>query len=137
MTQQQKQKERPQQATRTVGEIVIATLDLLLSLPLIFVLVKVFQARAPGDNVNGTSAGLFLATCIVLLSAGLLLWARQYKLARLFQWIAALSTLIFTLISVIQIWSHITTLWITCVLYGAVTLVLTTLALLLQKQKEN
>jgi hypothetical protein len=63
MTQQQKQKERPQQATRTVGEIVIATLDLLLSLPLIFVLVKVFQARAPGDNVNGTSAGLFLRAC--------------------------------------------------------------------------
>ena len=137
MTQQQKQQERPRQAPRTVGDLVIATLDLLLSLPLIFVLIKVFQARTPGDNVNWTSAGLFLATCIVLLSAGLLLWARQHRVARLFQWLAALSTLIFTIFSVIQIWPHITTLWITCILYAAVTLILTTLALLLQKQKDD
>jgi hypothetical protein len=137
MTQQQKQRERPKQAPRNVGEIVIATLDLLLSLPLIFVLIKAFQSRPPEGLETWFSASLLFVIAFGLMSAGLLLGIRQQKLARSCQWIAALGAIIFMTMQVVQIWPHIATLWITCILYVIVALILSTLALLLQKLKED
>ena len=91
MTQQQKQRERPTHASRTAGELMIATLDLLLGLPLACLVLVVM--REP-TNAHDLRAWLMIAPLIVialgLTTAGVLVSLRQCRLARAAQWFAAL-----------------------------------------------
>jgi hypothetical protein len=96
MTQQQKQKQRTRskQAPRTVGEIVIATLDLLLGLPLaVFLIMVLTPDHLPGDPANWLIIGSWILLAFALISAGLSILLRQRSLARVFQWLAALGGL--------------------------------------------
>ncbi len=95
MTHQQKQRERPKQAPHNVGGIVIATLDLLVGLPLTALLVLMFRS----GNLSGklTGAPLTVIPWILLgigfLPAGVFLFLRQYRLAQAFQWLSFLGGL--------------------------------------------
>ncbi|WP_309717641.1 hypothetical protein [Armatimonas sp.] len=94
MTQQQKQRERPKQTPhRNVGEIVIATLDLLLGLPLAIFLMVMIPQQPPGSLANWLIVGSWVLIAFALVSAGLALLLRQRSLARVFQWLAALGGL--------------------------------------------
>jgi phosphatidylserine synthase len=89
MTQQQKQKERPQQATRTAGELVIAVLDLLLGLPLgLLMFVALSPQNTPRDLTTWLYAVPWLLVAVGLMSAGLMVLRRHYWLARTLQWLA-------------------------------------------------
>lgn len=91
MQQQQKQKERPKQAPRTAGELVIAALDLLLGLPLGLL---IFIALSPHNTTRDLTTWLYaipwLMVVVGLVSAGLLILRRHYRLARVLQWLALL-----------------------------------------------
>lgn len=91
MTQQQMQHERPKQAPRTAGELVIAVLDLLFGLPLTVLLTLLWKnAINPTGLIGWLMVTPFLVIALGLVSAGLLILLRQYRLARAAQWLAAL-----------------------------------------------
>jgi hypothetical protein len=92
MTQQQKQRERPEQAQRNVGEIVIATLDLLLGLPPACFLALVIR-QTPAHWLDSVIYGPMLLMVLGMVGSGLLLLLRLRSLARAFQWLAALGGL--------------------------------------------
>jgi hypothetical protein len=94
MTQQQKQREQSKKAPRTIGEIVIATLDLLLGLPLAaFLIMALTPYHLPGGPANWFIVGSWILLAFALISAGLSILLRQRNLARVFQWLAALGGL--------------------------------------------
>ena len=91
MTQQQKQRERPKQASRNIGEIVISAIDLLLGLPLaLLVIVMMLEPTNSHDFVGWLMIAPLILIALGLVLSGLLLWARQNRLARAFQWLATL-----------------------------------------------
>ena len=91
MTQQQKQREHLKQAPRNVGEIMIATLDLLIGLPLMALLVLMFRSGKLTDAPLTMIPWILMG--IGFLPAGAFLSLRQYRLAQAFQWLGFLGGL--------------------------------------------
>jgi hypothetical protein len=92
MTQQQKQHERPKQAPRNSGEIVIAILNLLLGLPPACFLALVIR-QTPAHWLDRVVYGPMLLMVLGMVGSGLLLLLRLRSLGRAFQWLAALGGL--------------------------------------------
>ena len=99
--QQQKQREHPEQAPRNAGEIIIAILDLLIGLPLALIFTAMFlkSQLSPSGLLAWLMFLPWLLLVLGLVPAGLLILLRQCRLARAFQWLAALAGVGFALIA--------------------------------------
>ncbi|WP_309719683.1 hypothetical protein [Armatimonas sp.] len=138
--QKQKQRSQTKQPELAAGVRAIATLDLLLGVPLaLWIMWAFLKEPIPRDSAGVVFGVAFFTFVLALNGAGACLLLRHRALARVFQWLLAIFALFYTTLMVLMnLKNHFVDVPLPLVIgIGLVTLTLITLALVLQKFGED